>query len=730
MIDYEEHDDILKGLDEAKSVSKDMYQRVRDKNVFLYTEGGQWQDTVVKNMGERPRYTDDRCNPIVDSIAGEMEQNDFAIKVKPASGGTSKETAETIEGLLRNIQNISGASLIYSAVNRALIGAGFSCAEVVQDYIDSDTFDQDLFIKEIQEPQNKVWFDPMSILPDRSDAEWVVVQEDVSPDEYEDKFPDGKQQSLGSTIQYDVVAEKPESITIGRLLYKKPIMIELAKMSNGAVYRVDDEFESLIDELAQVGIAEVEKNSRRKRKTFKVCQRYFDNGGWLADSEETVFNRLPIIPFYGNFKIIDGVINFCGAIGASAMDMQYIHNMTVSRVVEEAVLTPRAKYWGTQEQRAGHEASISTLNTNSNPWQDYNHVDGTPPPYIQGGGQINPVLQQLSMDSANAISLSTGTYSPQLGDNVGLQSGIALDKQINKGDISNQKYYTAFEVGLRYLGLVIVGALPEVYDAERMQRIFHEDGTDEFVTLNEIVIIDQQTRQTKTLNDLSTGEYDVEISVGEKYSNRQEKTAEAFAQMAAADPAIMELGRDVWLKNQGGLGMDDVAERARAQMLNAGVIPFEQMTEEEQAAAQQAAQQPPQPDPMMLAAEAEMQKAQAEQMNAQNKMQESQTNAQIKMAELQLDREKLDLQRETLQLDIQKFIREKDDKYNVEAAKINQGQQKIDLETQKMINDMSIKLTELEMQVGQQLNAEVSANMLTFDPATGDFVQGGDNARR
>ena len=37
-------------------------------------------------------------------------------------------------------------------------------------------------------------------------------------------------------------------------------------------------------------------------------------------------------------------------------------------------------------------------------------------------------------------------------------------------------------------------------------------------------------------------------------------------------------------------------------------------------------------------------------------------------------------------------------------------------------NDMALKLTELEAQVGQQLNSEVQANMLTFDPKTGDFV--------
>ena len=39
-----------------------------------------------------------------------------------------------------------------------------------------------------------------------------------------------------------------------------------------------------------------------------------------------------------------------------------------------------------------------------------------------------------------------------------------------------------------------------------------------------------------------------------------------------------------------------------------------------------------------------------------------------------------------------------------------------------MINDMGLKLTDMEMKFGQQLNAEATANMLTFDPSTGDFI--------
>ena len=84
---------------------------------------------------------------------------------------------------------------------------------------------------------------------------------------------------------------------------------------------------------------------------------------------------------------------------------------------------------------------------------------------------------------------------------------------------------------------------------------------------------------------------------------------------------------DVWLNNLSAPGMDVMAERFRQSLLEQGAIPFEQMTPEEQQEAQQASQQPPQPDPMMIAAQAEQEKAQAEQLNAQTKQQEAQLNA-------------------------------------------------------------------------------------------------------
>ena len=91
------------------------------------------------------------------------------------------------------------------------------------------------------------------------------------------------------------------------------------------------------------------------------------------------------------------------------------------------------------------------------------------------------------------------------------------------------------------------------------------------------------------------------------------------------------------------------------------------------------------------------------------------------MAGVQIEQEKINLEREKLQLDAQKFQRSGEAKFNTDLINADQNQQKIDLQAQKQMQEMALKLTELERQVGEQLNSEVQANMLTFNPQTGEF---------
>jgi hypothetical protein len=82
--------------------------------------------------------------------------------------------------------------------------------------------------------------------------------------------------------------------------------------------------------------------------------------------------------------------------------------------------------------------------------------------------------------------------------------------------------------------------------------------------------------------------------------------------------------------------------------------------------------------------------AEAEQIKQQAFLTKAQSDAQIKVAQLQSDNE--------------------------------QFQRKLDSDNKKASEDLALKLTELELKAGQDLNGAMQDNMLVFDPQVGDFV--------
>jgi len=495
----------------------------------------------------------------------------------------------------------------------------------------------------------------------------------------------------------------------------------------GSVYEVNDDFKKIQDELANPQpnpdgslsppiTIETDNEGNEKRRTregWRVHSRIISNDEWLSNAEKTVFNHLPVCATYGNYKVTENK-RISRGIVEKMIDPQRVYNYSASRQIEEGALAPRGKYWMTAEQAEGYTDTLSTLNTNADPMQLYNHVDNQQLPFWQGGAQINPGLQTMAIQASDDINQAAGLFSANLGDNPGLQSGIAIDRQQQKGDNSTTKWFNSQEIAICYTGLVLIDAIPRVYDSTRQVRILQDDGSFEMQTLNEKVF-DQETQQIVEINNLSAGQYDVTCEVGAAFKSKQRETAAAFAEIAAIDPSVMEIGGDQWFENLDAPGMKVVAERKRALMLQQGIIPQDQWTEDEIAQAQeaqaQAAQQEQQPDPMLLAAQAEMVKGQAEQQNAANKQQEIQMTGQIKMADIQLRNKQLDL-------DVAKFERADNSKLNVEGAKLEQNQQEIDLKAQKQEFEEFMAVVKQEQ---QQMNDAIN-NLKTIQDASGDVT--------
>jgi hypothetical protein len=634
---YEDHQSVLNLLSSCQEADHDNREMSREAHLFLDKRDGQWEPYWWEANQNKPRYTFDNVNPIVDQVASEIEQADFDIRVSPAGGNATKDIAATYDGLIRNIENISNAKQIYAQAARGMVTGGFDAWRVSQKFADDNSFDQDIVIEKIGNPVDRVWFDPAAELQDKSDSRYCFVLHPMAIDEYEHRWPEGSGESVPDDREGDAYYDKAEAIVVGEFLYMESEDRELVMMSNGQTHEVNEDFEKIVDDLAMIGVTEVR---RRTRKVHKVCSRFFDNKDWLEDDRDTVFNRIPVIPVYGNYKIFEGKTLYWGVV-EKLLDPQRVLNYAMSRSIEEGALAPRAKYWMTPTQAAGHEDQLGTLNTNSDPVQFFNPDPEFPAiPQQQGGAQVNQGLSLIAQSMQGMINATAGMFAANMGDNPNAQSGVAIRQLQNKGDNGTFKYSRAMEIAIAATGRLIKDAIPKVYDTARTIRVLREDDTYDMADLNQQVI-DNATGEIVVINDLSVGSYDVICKAGPSFKNRQEETLEAITSLAQVDPSLMQIAGDLLLQNVNTPAASQIAERKRAQMLQQGLIPQSQMTEEELMAAQQQMMQGQQaPDPAMVLAQAEQLKAEAEMMRSQIEMQKLQ-NEQMK---LQLEAQKLQSQ--------------------------------------------------------------------------------------
>lgn len=653
MPDYTDFDTVNAALGKSQDANDGIRDRVREQHDFVDTRDGQWQDDVSKSFvaNKRPRFTFDKATPIIKQISGEMKKADFGIKVLPAGPGSDKQVAQTLNGLIRNIQNISGAKYIFNAAGKSMVTGGFDGWRVVQKYVDDNSFDQDLIIESIASAVDSLYLGVESLKQDGSDSMtgWVLVP--LSTDEYNERYPENKDKgkSVDTNRTHRRFEQKPDQIIVADFYYKTEVSSDLVMMTNGHVHEDNDDFKKIKDELAEQGITIAKdddgEEKRRKRKRFKVMHRQFDGNGWLTDPTDTVFTYIPLIPTYGNFKVRDGKIIYYGAV-EKILDPGRVYNYARSRQIQEGALSPLSKIWMTKEQVGPHSAAIQTMNTNNDPVQQYEHIADHLPPFRMETTPINQGLAEIAASANADVNGAAGLFAANLGDNPGLQSGVAIDSLKETGDTGTIDYFESQEIAICHTARILIEAIPKAYDATREIRILGEDDTVNMVTLNQKVR-DEETQEMVTLNDLSVGKYDVTCTMGKSFKNRQQETVAAITEVATIDPTIMQEGGDILLSNMTAPGMDLLAERKRQQLFNAGLIPEEQWTDEEkEKVAQQQAQaqqNPPQPTPEEMIGQAELTKANTDAQSVQHAQL-------VKEEELKQSQQKLDQEGAKIQL--------------------------------------------------------------------------------
>lgn len=529
-----------------------------------FCAGDQWPEEVKKDRAQdgRPCLTINRMPQFKRQITNDQRQNRPAIKVHPVDDNGDPETAKVIQELIRHIEYNSNAEAAYDTAFDFAVGGGFGFYRVVTEYADAMSFDQEILIKRIRDPFT-VYKDPASQEPDGSDMTYAFVVEDLTSEEYKERFPKSKVASLEDFGGLGVAG--PDWMQNGkvriaewfRLVYEEK---EIYLLANGTVTAAD-EFKKF---LASQGLKEAPEGAIKDKRTAKVpvVKWKMMNGIEFLEERDWIGKYIPIIPVIGEEIYVDGKLTLKGIVRDSK-DSQRMYNYMKSSEAETIALAPRAPYIGAEGQFKGKEAAWRTAHKKNHAYLEYVPVSHAgnlaPPPQRQ---VYEPAIQAITMAgqaAAEDLKATTGIYDAALGGRSNETSGIAIQRRNQQAQTSNFHFVDNLTRSLRHTGRILVDLIPKVYDAPRAARIIGEDGQQEVIRLNEPF----QHRGEQKLYDVTTGQYDVVIEVGPSYATKRQEAVAVMMELSAKVPQIAQGAMDLLVGQMDIPNSQELKERLR-----------------------------------------------------------------------------------------------------------------------------------------------------------------------
>lgn len=514
----------------------------------------QWDEETKRKRGRgRPALTFNRLNGVIKQIIGDYRQNKLSIKVLPADGDASEESAELIAGLIRNIEAQSNADLAYTTAFETALRGGFGYWRVAAEYTGDDTFDQDLVIKPITNPLT-VYFDPAARLPTRADAGWCFVTEFMNKEAFQKAYPKAPIRPFDDTADWSKDWFRGEDVRVAEYFAKERYAARLAAFDNGLV--VDVESDDEIYALERIGVRLVrEREAERTKIVWKKL-----SGQTVLDTREYKARYLPVIRVAGEEVDVEGKLLTRSAI-FYAKDAQRNLNYWKSTATEAVALTPKAKTLLTPEQIQGHQQAWDNAHTSPTPYLLYNNEGGATPQPLP---TAQPPIGELTMagNASDDIKATTGIYDASLGARSNETSGRAIVARQQEGANATYLFLDNLKGAIEHCGRVLIDYIPTVYDAERVVRVLDLEGNPKTETINRQEF-DRLTGVTRVLNSITVGKYDVVVTAGPSFANRKAEMVSGMAQLVQAYPPLMQVAGDLLLKNMDWPGASEIAERVK-----------------------------------------------------------------------------------------------------------------------------------------------------------------------
>lgn len=539
------------------------YEMIDD---LRFSAGEQWDPVVLQQRKGLPCLIINTIPQFTAQLVGDWRESRKAIKVIP-SNDQDTDLADVREDLVRNIEMESRADRTYDQAFESMVQCGDGALKVTVEYAKDDVFDQDIFIRPVEDVLSVVW-DRFSVDPTGRDAQRVFVDDRISKDEYTRKWPDdagGSDLLQEDKVDRVTMAGWQDSESYRVTEYWRMIQRQktLALFEAGQIYEVDD-----------TNTAELIQQHGPPVKTRVVWCRYaqmhYCSGTKiLAGPYEYRLNRLPVIRMSGRVVNVAGRRVRYGLV-RFMKDPSRLKNFWRSIAAEQLGYAPKAQWLATQSAIEGRQDAFRKAHLTRDPLLIVNDeaVIGQNIQRIEPPAPQNAIFQEVAMNTQDMKDVS-GIQDASLGIRSNETSGKAIMNRQHEGDIASQTYYDNSDACILETGDVINQLIPQIYDGTRVIRRIGKDEAIKFQRINDPM--------DPHAIDLASGKFDVALSTGTSYTTQREAAAQAMMDAVQVWPMLMEVAGDLVAKAQMWPGAEELAERLSK------TVPQQFLSPEEQA---------------------------------------------------------------------------------------------------------------------------------------------------
>jgi hypothetical protein len=543
---------------------------------FVNLPGAQWSENMKTDRGNRPCYEYNKTRIRCKRVVNEMRDNRPSGKVRGVEGG-DVEIAEIYEGLIRNIANTSHMDNATDQAAEFQVEGGMGCWRIDTEYSSDTAFEQDIVVRGIENPFS-LYCDPSAKDFCARDArDWMLTIRMTHP-EFEEKYGEAAKVDFQSDNEFeddhDDEWTDEDTVRVAEFWYKKPVTKEIwqVEVPDGNAQPEPQTgqqptkllvVDSTSDEAR--GIPKEAIKNTREVNTHDIMMVVVSGEEILEGPVKWAGSKFPFIMIYGERKVIEGRTYWWG-LTRFAKDAQRNFNVSKTAIAETIAQAPKAKWWATSKQAAGHTDEWAEADRKNFPYLLYEadpQAGGSP---ARMGGADVPValMQQSQMDNEDLKDVM-GLPDASMGAEGQEKSGRAIYARQQQGAIATFNYQDNMAKGVEYTYELLIDLIPEIYDTERELRVLGVDGSETYKKINQMVM-DPETGKAVRINDMAAGKYDVTVTTGPAFSTQRQEAAEMYMQLTQGAPEIMQIAGDLILKSIDLPYSDEIAERLKAML--------------------------------------------------------------------------------------------------------------------------------------------------------------------